>query len=1269
MKKLIPFLTLLMIVTLISGTFAQTTNEYTVDEIEQFETDLAAGTYDEYILTTSGGIYDLTNYITITTNTVLRAAEGLADKPVLMRTKNTGVGAGMFRIQDETVNIGLVGLIFDGTVEGENKISGFRSESTAHFYVNNCVFRYFTEQNGVFRMHATASSVDVRNSVFHDSRQRMIHLYIPDVAYGDVNIDNCLFYNISGPIVFTRIVNSIPAIGASLIVNHSTFHNITVGTDGVFRGRQNNATGETKFLNSVFTNISADTPLATQFPDVVVDYCYVDEMSPKPSGTNLFTTAPVYEDPANNIFRITNADNFLVASGDIAGVTLYYPPRLRPDLFLENGTHVRLTFNRPMEATTVENTENYTLSGTFGLTGNPSSATLINEREVLLNVGDISDVPYGESIVVTVTGVKDTNGVLIEGNNVAVYQLLTLEVIADEQTVSNGPGQAVIVQSSSPTGFVYIVLKSEPQQTKAELDAAVAASKGAFATVTASNTNISISASNLVPGQYYAYAVSTDGALSEKSTSSILVIDKTDIRLVSPVQTDLLHPAMEMRIGYPAIIAPGGDYPSLNVLAFTPGTADVKIIREDNGAIVHETTPRSLTANESATFTFDGTPEVGRYTIRTRMFVGDDLAFQDTYYFTVLDVNTLPTNNSVAVHPGADGKLVYTPDFRGNRIPDFSYVGYRGSEGVPVPIPDVPVKLELEPMDGDDTARIQAAINEVSNMPLDAEGFRGTVLLKKGIYEIGGTLNIRASGVVLRGEGQGDLKNLWLNPALGMTLEELKVSLADKPATILIATGPERRYLIRVEGTAVAVPDVSTATDILDFYVPVGVNTFTVNSSANLSVGDRIIVERRGNDLWISEIAMDRIPGEGITQWTPFNLQFEYEITAINGNHITIHSSLVNAIEKQWGGGRIFKYSDPGRISHSAVENLRAISFWKKNQDGVDDTRHADRFLLFNNIRDGWARNLTAEHFYENGTFMMERNSIAMTIENSSNLIAPRAFFEGPGYDPSGRTFYETGVYTGRYGFHFTGQHGLVKDCYAVNNRHAFVVNSRVTGPNVFVNCSADNSLTWSEPHHRWSTGGLYDNVKDMISLMNRLNYGTGHGWAGANFVAWNTEGIQVVEQPPTAQNWAIGHIGERRLGPFHNWNMTTYGYSAGYWEKRGSKVQPFSLYYKQLEDRTGVMLSAPAAAREVQNRNKVEVFPNPSTGSGTIRFYLEREGWNEITIYDLSGRQASQSEKQFFPAGTHQQAWDFGGLPNGIYIIQLRTESGVSTSKMVLQR
>ena len=50
-----------------------------------------------------------------------------------------------------------------------------------------------------------------------------------------------------------------------------------------------------------------------------------------------------------------------------------------------------------------------------------------------------------------------------------------------------------------------------------------------------------------------------------------------------------------------------------------------------------------------------------------------------------------------------------------------------------VALPTLPVKKEVAPSGGDDTAAIQAAIGEISALPL-VNGFRGVVLLKPGKF-------------------------------------------------------------------------------------------------------------------------------------------------------------------------------------------------------------------------------------------------------------------------------------------------------------------------------------------------------------------------------------------------------------------------------------------------------------------------------------------------------------------------------------------------------
>ena len=149
------------------------------------------------------------------------------------------------------------------------------------------------------------------------------------------------------------------------------------------------------------------------------------------------------------------------------------------------------------------------------------------------------------------------------------------------------------------------------------------------------------------------------------------------------------------------------------------------------------------------------------------------------------------------------GKVIYEPDTNGNTIPDFSYVGYK--EGLE-PIPNVAVAATVSPGEGDDAARIQAAIDQVSGLPL-INGFRGAVLLNRGEYQIATNIRIKASGVVLRGEGSGANE------------------------TIIRATGDKtQKNVVHVAGTGEAMRVPGTEVELTEKYVPFGHRAFQVSS-------------------------------------------------------------------------------------------------------------------------------------------------------------------------------------------------------------------------------------------------------------------------------------------------------------------------------------------------------------------------------------------------------------------------------------------------------
>jgi hypothetical protein len=491
-----------------------------------------------------------------------------------------------------------------------------------------------------------------------------------------------------------------------------------------------------------------------------------------------------------------------------------------------------------------------------------------------------------------------------------------------------------------------------------------------------------------------------------------------------------------------------------------------------------------------------------------------------------------PAPHTSLVYPGPDGKLVYAPaNNAGDTILDFSHCGFGGG-GVPLPTAAEKVRVQPTPS-GDDTARLQAALDEVARLPLGPDGLRGAVVLSRGTYRIAGTLKITASGVVLRGEGQGEQD------------------------TVLVATGKGKRVLVDVGGAAAPERESKRAVKITDRYVPVGARSFTVADASKLRVGETVFVDRLSNAAWITELGMDRIPpdadGTKSTQWSPFTLAFDRVITAIDGARVTVDAPLACSIDERWGGGRVVPYSDPARITRTGVENLRAVSEYDASVTAdyrgkfkyAADEDHAVHAVGFGHAKDCWARDITAVHFYH-GVAMINSGAKWITVQDSRSL-APVSKIDG------GR----------RYPFHIAGQLSLVLRCYSEGARHAFVVSSRVPGPNAFVFGVSKNEFANSEPHHRWSTGGLYDNIESDIAFQDRSSMGSGHGWAGANYVAWNTRGKLVVQQPPTAQNYSFGHVGERDAGAFPR--------PQGFWESHGTPVAPRSLYFAQLQDRLGV--------------------------------------------------------------------------------------------------
>lgn len=86
---------------------------------------------------------------------------------------------------------------------------------------------------------------------------------------------------------------------------------------------------------------------------------------------------------------------------------------------------------------------------------------------------------------------------------------------------------------------------------------------------------------------------------------------------------------------------------------------------------------------------------------------------------------------------------------------NYAYCGYKASEDT---IPFIQSCILLSPTEGDNTSAIQHAIHLVEQLTPDPQGFRGVVQLSEGTFTLNGRLQIKQSGVILRGMGASKTK-------------------------------------------------------------------------------------------------------------------------------------------------------------------------------------------------------------------------------------------------------------------------------------------------------------------------------------------------------------------------------------------------------------------------------------------------------------------------------------------------------------------------------
>lgn len=394
---------------------------------------------------------------------------------------------------------------------------------------------------------------------------------------------------------------------------------------------------------------------------------------------------------------------------------------------------------------------------------------------------------------------------------------------------------------------------------------------------------------------------------------------------------------------------------------------------------------------------------------------------------------------------------------------DFSYAGY----GAGKPLPRVKAAVRVTPSGSDDTARIQGALDVVAQRALDADGFRGAVVLAPGRFHIAGQLTLRASGVVLRGAGPNH--------------------------TTIVAEGVDRRALLTLGAQKAPT---TGATIAVNADAAAGSRQLKLASLAGIHAGQHVVVMRPSTAEWIDRLGMTNLPGNFASlrlDWKPGsrNLLWDRTVVSVDAQrqNIELDAPITMALEQRWGGGTVAVVTDEPAPEKIGVEDLTLESSFDASHPFEEE--HAWIAVQIDAMEDGWVRNVVARHFVSSAVRVNQRARRITVVDCQS--LAPIA--EKAGYR--------------RQSFVANGQQVLVARCLGEEGMNDFASGMLASGPNVFLDCVAHHALGASGSFESLAAGVLYEQVKvpdARIQLILSFDRAQGAGWTAANSLLWNSE-------------------------------------------------------------------------------------------------------------------------------------------------------------------
>ncbi len=99
----------------------------------------------------------------------------------------------------------------------------------------------------------------------------------------------------------------------------------------------------------------------------------------------------------------------------------------------------------------------------------------------------------------------------------------------------------------------------------------------------------------------------------------------------------------------------------------------------------------------------------------------------------------------------------------------------------------------------------------------------------------------------------------------------------------------------------------------------------------------------------------------------------------------------------------------------------------------------------------------------------------------------------------------------------------------------------------------------------------------------------------------------------------------------------------------------------------TGALVTAVSDGLSAAHGVHLSIQPNPVNRQTRIKLYTITGGPMHLTLYNLHGRLLGKLVNQYVEPGWHDLTWHRADLPGGVYLLNLKTDTGMITKKMVV--